>query len=138
MHSGEEVSELPGMLYYITTALARDLAVESSKSNSKIKEQKVIALRRELALLAFELQPHQPFQLFGARATHSPEKCNPPCLPFRPRGPLINLFSYSALGRLTHRSKRNLPCSPCHGSSPRAQERIIDVPARPMVPGSSY
>ena len=50
--------------------------------------------------------------------------------------PLIILFSYSALGRLTHRSKRNLPCSPSHGSSPRAQERIIDGPARPMVPGS--
>ena len=51
--------------------------------------------------------------------------------------PLIILFSYSALGRLTHRSKRNLPCSPSHGSSPRAQERIIDGPARPMVPGSN-
>ena len=43
--------------------------------------------------------PHLPFQLFGARATHTPELRNP-------------------------------PCSPCHGFSPGAQERIVDGSAR--------
>ncbi len=68
------------MLYYITTTLARYVAVGSGESrddcqgNSKSKKQKVITLRRELTLLSFEPQPHHPFQLFGARATHTPEQ----------------------------------------------------------------
>ncbi len=80
------------MLSYITTALARYVAVGSGESredcqgNLKSKKQKVITLRRELTLLSCEPQPHHPFQLFGARATHTPEQTQSAVLPM-PRVP---------------------------------------------------
>ena len=132
------------MLYYITTTLARYVAVGSGESrddcqgNSKSKKQKVITLRRELTLLAFELQPHPSFSAFRRQGDLYTRATQPavsavqtkwlkgvldwgsPHLPFQ-------LFG----ARATHTPElRNPPCSPCHGFSPGAQERIVDGSAR--------
>ena len=106
MHSGGEVSDLLGVLYYITTALARGLAVGSGESrddcqrNSKIKEQKVRPSLSEESSLCSPLSRS-----------------------------LINLASYSAPGRLTHR--RNATRRVCHAdqgpltSRGAAGERLV-------------